>query len=98
MIKVGWLFYKHGEIYLMYLYNDTLFVKSINNILLIGYYLINLGYAIITIAYWENVDSFFEMLNTLFNHLGKIVIGLAVLHYNNILCLNYLIKSKTLKQ
>ena len=98
MIKVGWLFYKHGEIYLIYLYNDALLVKGINNILLIGYYLVNLGYAIITIAYWESINSLFEMFNTLFTHLGRIIIGLAVLHYNNILCLNYLIKSKTLKQ
>ncbi|WP_146191785.1 hypothetical protein [Algibacter marinivivus] len=98
MIYVGWLFYKHGELFLLNLFQDEAIVKSINNILLIGYYLVNLGYAIITIAYWEVINSIPEMLNTLSHHLGIIIIGLAVLHYNNVLCLTYLVKSKSLKQ
>lgn len=99
MIKIGWLFYKHGEIFLLNLFEHNMsLVKSINNILLIGYYLLNLGYAIISIAYWELINSISGIINTLSNHLGIIIIGLAVLHYNNVLCLTYLVKSKTLKQ
>ena len=99
MIKIGWLFYNHGEIYLMHLYhhNETL-VKSINNLLLIGYYLLNLGYAIITIAYWEKLYSIYDIISSLSHHLGIIIIGLASMHYNNILVLNYLVNSKQLKQ
>ena len=99
MVKVGWMFYTHGEVYLMHLFqqNDSL-VKPINNLLLIGYYLINLGYAVITLAYWETVVSIPQLLNTLSEHLGVIIIGLALLHYNNVFLLNYLVKSKTLKQ
>lgn len=99
MIYVGWLFHKHGELFLLNLFqNNTTIVKSINNLLLIGYYLVNLGYAIITIAYWEIITTIPEMLNALSHHLGIIIIGLAVLHYNNVICLNYLVKSKPLKQ
>nr|WP_321228163.1 hypothetical protein [uncultured Psychroserpens sp.] len=95
MVKVGWMFYTHGEIFLLHLYKqDETIVKPINNLLLIGYYLTNLGYAIITLAYWEKVNNLTEMLSTLSEHLGIIIIGLAVLHYNNVLCLNYLVKSK----
>ncbi|WCO00988.1 hypothetical protein [Psychroserpens ponticola] len=98
MVKVGWLFYTHGEIFLLYLFQqNTSLVKSINNILLIGYYLVNLGYAIISLAYWETIESVIQMLNTLGEHLGVIIIGLSLLHYNNVLLLNYLVKSKTLK-
>lgn len=99
MIKIGWLFYNHGEIYLLNIFHrDKKLVKSINNLLLIGYYLINLGYAIITLAYWEKVNSIIEVFNTLSHHLGFIILLLALLHYNNVLVLNYLVKSKHLKQ
>ncbi len=99
MIHVGWLFYKNGEIFLLNLFQyDKLLVKSINNILLIGYYLLNLGYAIISIAYWEKINSISEMLNALSHHLGIIIMGLAVMHYNNVLCLTYYVKSKLLNQ
>ncbi len=99
MVYVGWLFYKNGEVFLLDLFNNNKsLVKSINNILLIGYYLIKLGYAVITIAYWEEITSTLQMLNGLSYHLGIIIIGLAVLHYNNVFCLNYLVKSKILNQ
>ncbi|TBN01337.1 hypothetical protein EYD45_13085 [Hyunsoonleella flava] len=99
MIYVGWLFYHHGEKFLLNLFhNNKSLVKSINNLLLLGYYLVNLGYAIITIASWEVVESIPDMLNTLNHRLGIIIVGLAVLHYNNVLCLTYLVKSKSLKQ
>ena len=97
-VKVGWIFYTHGKVFLSFLFqkNEAL-VKSVNNILLTGYYLVNIGYAIITIAFWEPIYSFIQMINALGNHLGIIIIGLALLHYNNVVILNYLVKSKTLK-
>ena len=99
IIKVGWLFYSHGEIFLLNLFQQKKsIVKNINNILLMGYYRINLGYAIITISYWEKINSFSETINSITYHLGIIIIGLALLHYNNIICLTYIIKSKNLKQ
>jgi len=99
MLKVGWLFYKHGEIFLLHVYNhDINIVKSINNILLIGYYLINLGYGILTIAYWEQIFNTAQLISSLTTTLGRIIIALALLHYNNILFLTYIIKSKSLKQ
>ena len=99
MIYTGWLFYSYGETFLLNLFQkDKTLVKSINNLLLIGYYLVNLGYAITTIAFWEVITTIPEMLNALSYHLGIIIIGLAVLHYNNVFCLNYLVKSKSLKQ
>lgn len=99
MIKIGWLFYKNGEIFLLNLFqNNTELVKSINNLLLIGYYLTNIGCAIITISYWEQIDSMLELLNSLSLTLGKIIMLLALMHYNNIFWLKHLNKSKLLNQ
>lgn len=97
MVKVGWLFYKNGEVFLLNLFNNNQeLVRSINNLLLIGYYLTNIGYAIITISYWDNVNSVYEMVNSLSHTIGKITLLLALLHYNNIFWLKQLNKSKIL--
>jgi len=98
MVKIGWMFYTHGEVFLLNIFEqNTALVKSVNNLLLIGYYLVNLGYAVITLSYWETVESVIQMCNTLGEHLGTIIIALALLHYNNVFLLNYLVKSKTIK-
>ena len=98
MVKVGWLFYKNGEIFLINLFNqDISVIKSINNLLLIGYYLTNIGYAIITISYWSKLNSLLEVVNSLAYTLGKIILILAILHYNNIFWLKYLNKTNALK-
>ncbi len=98
MIKIGWLFYTYGEIYLLHLYhNNQELVNSINKLLLISYHLLNLGYAIISIAYWEKLTNLTEVFSSISQHLGIIIIGLAVMHYNNIFILNYLVKTNTLK-
>ncbi|QRM88064.1 hypothetical protein FG167_02105 [Lacinutrix sp. WUR7] len=99
MIKVGWLFYKNGELFLLNLLNNNLpLVKNINNLLLTGYYLTNIGYAIITIAYWQSIENTIELINSLTTTLGKIIMLLALLHYNNIFWLKYLTKSNYIKQ
>jgi len=98
MIKIGWLFYKNGEVFLLDVFNhNEALVKSINNILLIGYYLINVGYAIVTISYWEKVHNAIELINSLSFTLGKIILLLALLHYNNIFWLKHITKTKILK-
>ena len=97
MIQIGWQFYKNGEVFLLSLFNNNKpLVKSINNLLLIGYYLTNIGYAIVSISYWEKVDSIFTMFNSLSATLGKIILLLALMHYNNIFWLKHLNKSKLL--
>ncbi len=97
MIKIGWLFYKNGEVFLMDLFqNNSRLVNSINNLSLIGYYLTNIGYAIITIAYWKEINSTIELMQSLTTTLGKIIFGLAILHYNNIFWLQKLQKKSIL--
>ena len=96
MIKVGWVLYKNGEVYLYTIFkNDTTVVKNINNMLLIGYYLFNLGYATVTVSCWERIYSVEQLISFLAEVLGKIILLLAIMHYNNIFWLNYLSKRKT---
>ena len=96
--KIGWMFYKNGEIFLLNIFKDKVLVKNINNLLLIGYYLINLGYAVITISFWDKMNNEIDMINALTYTIGKIIIILAILHYNNVFWLTYITKSNFIKQ
>lgn len=62
-VKVGWRFYRNGRIFILGLLeqNHTL-ADAINNILLVGYYLVNLGYATVMISSWGTIHSWTEML------------------------------------
>lgn len=98
-IKVGWLFYKNGELFLInILGNNFTQIRNVNNLLLTGYYLVNIGYSILTISYWDKINHSIELINVMSSTLGKIIILLALLHYNNIFWLKHLTKSNILKQ
>jgi len=98
-IKVGWMFYKNGELFLVDVFgNDIDLIKKTNSLLLTGYYLVNLGYSILTISLWEKINHTIELINVMSTTLGKIIVLLALLHYNNIFWLKYLTKSNIIKQ
>lgn len=100
--RVGWVFYKNGEVYLrIMLKSEEHLVQAINKILLVGYYLVNIGYAAWTLKGWEPIFSGVEMLEVLARRSGFIVIMLAVMHYINlawIMVYARAIQQKVLKQ
>lgn len=97
-VRVGWLFYTNGEVFLFNLLShNTDMVKPINKLLLTGYYLTNIGYTIITISYWEQIETVIQLINSLTETIGKIILMLAILHYNNIFWLKQINKSKLIK-
>ncbi|MCB4807701.1 hypothetical protein LG651_05520 [Tamlana sp. 62-3] len=92
-IKTGWVFYKNGAVFLFKILQNTTFAKQVNNLLLIGYYLVNIGYTIFSISLWQNVSNGVELLNSLTKNIGLILLILATLHFNNIFWITYLNKS-----
>ncbi len=95
-IKVGWMFYKNGEIFLLSIFEEQNTVKTVNKILLMGYYLVNIGYSLAVISFWTKVDSITTMIESLSFVIGAIIIFLAILHYNNIIILKQISKRKLL--
>jgi len=96
MIKTGWVFHKNGEVFLISLFNgDKEASKNINKLLLVGYYLINIGYAILSIYQWEHIGNYIDIINSISQKLGKIILILAIMHFNNIFWLKHLTHSKT---
>lgn len=91
--RVGWLFYKNGEVFLLKIFNHNPIAYTINKLLLIGYYLVNVGGAVLAISFWDTVSDLRETLETLAWNTGQIILILALMHFNNLIVLNYLSKT-----
>ena len=82
--KVGLVFYRNGKVYILHLlHGNEHLADSINRLLLIGYYLLNLGYAALMVSTWKTIHTAEEVLVTVFSMTGKIMLTLAVIHFLN---------------
>ncbi|MCY7291825.1 MAG: hypothetical protein LH615_06540 [Ferruginibacter sp.] len=83
-VHVGKVFYKNGRHYIVAIVNkDEQLTDFINKILLVGYYLMNLGYATIMLRFWKTITTFTELIASVGNMTGRIVLSLAVMHFVN---------------
>lgn len=93
--RVGWIFYKNGEHYLIDMLGDNKeVVQAINKLLLVGYYLVNMGYAAVTITFWTDITSWGVLVGELSEKLGILILLLGLMHYNNLFWTKYLSKNK----
>lgn len=84
-IGVAQTCHKHGRPWMLGLFDDNApLVDAVNNMLLVGCYLVNLGYIALVINVWETVHSTEQLIATLVQHMATIVLALAALHYQNI--------------
>lgn len=82
--RIGQLFHQNGRVFILQLYRgDTKTCDTINNILLLAYYLFNMGYAFVTLRYWEKVLSTSQLIASLGEHIGILILILATTHYFN---------------
>jgi hypothetical protein len=83
-VHVGLRFYRNGRVYILrLLHGDEKLTDSINNILLIGYYLLNLGYAALMINTWKTIITWTELVGSIGTMTGKIMLTLAIIHFFN---------------
>lgn len=83
-VYVGGQCHKHGLIYVKSAITDKNVAIAINNLLLVGYYLVNIGYAIIGLRNWEYISNPATMISSISSHTGTIILLLALLHFTNI--------------
>jgi hypothetical protein len=84
-IYVGWVCYKNGIHYVMELFdhNESI-AKSINQLLLIGYYLVNLGFIFYGLSRWSRISTLPNLIQIISNKVSSVLIVLCMLHYFNI--------------
>ena len=93
-VLVGRDLHKNGYYLILDLFENELFTKTLNNMLLTGYYLVNLGYVAIAITSFEDISNTQLLLTELATKIGTILLILGVLHFNNIIVLHLLSKRK----
>ena len=77
--------FKNGEVFLEDVFADNpRMAASVNQLLVVGFYLLNLGYALITLKAGHEVSTSTEALETLAMKLGSLLLSLGALHMGNL--------------
>lgn len=93
IIKVGKVCYNNGNIYVSQLIPDhEELCQRINQMLLIGYYLLNIGYCAMTIISWQRIITTNHLIEIIASKAAIIIITIAIMHYINIFLLTKYIK------
>jgi hypothetical protein len=83
-IWVAATLHRHGRVFLVQAFHgNEPMADSVNHLLVVGFYLINVGYITLALKYGEkpeNVQEAFEFLST---KLGFVLVVLGVMHFFN---------------
>ena len=84
-VWVGRTLHKNGRIFLVdsFLGNDPL-ADSVNHLLLVGFYLINVGFITLALKYGVKPDDFASLLETLSSKVGLVLLVLGGMHFFNL--------------
>ena len=77
--------HKNGRVFLIDAFhgNETL-ADSINHLLLVGFYLINIGYVTLALKYGDKAASLQELLEVLSTKIGAVLLILGAMHFFNL--------------
>jgi protein-S-isoprenylcysteine O-methyltransferase Ste14 len=84
-IWVGRTLFRNGRVFLVDAFGGReALADSINHLLLVGFYLINIGYISFALTSGGYVESWRELLEVLSRKIGLVAIILGVLHVGNV--------------
>ena len=84
-VFVGHTLHKRGRIFLLdCIRNHESAVDAVNDLLLVGFYLINFGYVALTLKYGSKPATLTESIEFLSTKLGLVLLILGVMHMFNI--------------
>lgn len=88
IVRVGRICYENGNIFVSALIpNHEELCHKANQILLTGYYLLNLGYCAMTLISWEKITSIDQLIEVIAVKSAIIIGTIAIMHYCNIFIL-----------
>jgi len=77
--------FKNGRVFLIEIFhNNQELADSVNKLLIVGFYLINVGYATITLQVMDKIESYQRMIEILSFKVGAIILILGVIHFLNL--------------
>ncbi len=76
--------FRNGKVFLIDIFhgNEEL-AKAVNNLLLVGFYLVNIGYAVYTLRIEYNIDNARALVEELNLKIGAIILILGGMHFFN---------------
>src|SRR5262249_29987402 len=84
-IWVARTLHKNGRIFLVDSFhgNEPL-ADSVNHLLVVGFYLINIGYVALALKYGTHADDVKQALETLSTKVGLVLVVLGIMHFFNL--------------
>jgi hypothetical protein len=93
ILRVGSICYRNGNVFVGELIPDHEdLCKRINQILLLGYYLLNIGYCSVTLVQWDTIETVPQLVETVAMKSAVIICIISVMHYLNIFIITNYIK------
>lgn len=92
-VWVGRSLHRNGRPFLVDVMNNTALADSVNHVLLVGFYLVNLGVAALLINTGGSVSSPADVVQTLATRLGLVLLVLGGMHFGNLIVLGSLRRS-----
>ncbi len=84
-IWVARTLFKNGKIFLIDIFHGNKeLADSVNNLLLVGFYLINIGYAVYTLQVTSIISNVQEVIESLSLKIGLIILILGAMHFFNL--------------
>jgi hypothetical protein len=90
-IWVAGTLHKNGRVFLVNAFQgNTELADSINHLLVVGFYLVNLGYVALALRTYAMVDTPRQVIELLSEKVGMILLVLGVMHFLNLYVFNRL--------
>jgi uncharacterized BrkB/YihY/UPF0761 family membrane protein len=84
-IWVARTLFKNGKVFLVDIFHGNKeLADSVNNLLLVGFYLVNIGYAVYTLQVTSSINNFQEVIEKLSLKVGLIILILGAMHFFNL--------------
>jgi len=86
-IWVGRSLFKHGQPFLDDIFHGQDLAKSVNRLLLTGFYLLNIGFVVINLKIMGEMESYRGLFESLSLKTGAVILVLGCIHFFNLIIL-----------
>jgi len=77
--------FKNGRVFLVDIFHgNELLADSVNKLLVVGFYLINIGYAVYTLQIFSMIETTQAVIEILSVKIGAIILILGAMHFFNL--------------
>ena len=88
-VWVGHALSRHGEVFLVDVFHgDQRLANAVNQLLVIGFYLLNFGYLTYFMSATAEVTTGRELMEALSTKVGGVALVIGLVHFGNVWCLN----------